>query len=60
MEHRKSLEILHIGNRRDNIPIIRDKFRVHAGFFTERNDMAEFFILTQAQCNGDLIKTVLL
>ena len=60
MDHRKSLEILHIGDRRDNIPIIRNKFCVYTGFFTERNNMAELFIFAKAQCNGDLIKTVLL
>ena len=60
MDHRQALEIFHIRDRRDNVPVIRDKLRVHAGFFTESNDMAEFFILAQAQFDGDLIETVLL
>ena len=33
IDHRKSLKIFHIRDRRDNIIVIRNKFRMHAGFF---------------------------
>ena len=38
MDHRQSLKILHIGNRRYNIIVIRNEFGMNAGFLTDCHD----------------------
>lgn len=60
VDNRKPLKVFHIRYRRNNIPIIRNKFRMDAGFFAHGHNMPQLFIVAKAQRNGDLIQGTVL
>ena len=59
VDHRKPQKILRIRLRRYDIIIIRYKFRMHTGFLTKCHNMLQFVVLTQSQCDSNLIQPVL-
>ena len=61
MDHRQqALEIFHIRDRRDNVPVIRDKLRVHAGFSQRATIWRSFSYSPRLSVTAILIETVLL
>ena len=59
IDDRDPLDIFCIWPGRDYIIIVRNEFCMHAGLFTHAYDPLQLMILTQPQCDHDLVQPVL-